>query len=328
MGRYNSKGIFARACSAFNKEDFVEAKNLITLLVNNEMYRDAAIDMLLRIDLKLGKLKEMREKLDVTYKDENLIGIKNVKAQLENEEYNYDSALKIYDEILELDDTRSNCIIEKAGVFAKLGEYDKAREELYEALKRENVEYYARIDLAYLLIYKGEYEKALESLKKINKVKIPKLLMRLYEKAKILCLYHMGKDVRSFNISENCKYMCDILLDKEDVFLSHASKHKIPNANNTNIIFLPTVNLKELKEEIKDLISKINPSFVRDVNGYKFIMDKPVGICGDTLVNGLAVYTVVNTDKIMSMYPEDFSSEFDKEGYRANEELKKKLILR
>ena len=134
----------------------------------------------------------------------------------------------------------------------------------------------------------------------------------------------MGRDPRSFSKNECTDYLVQIMLGNKDILLSHIAKHEY-DSKKVNSSFIDNINIEELLGQSLECIKSVNPSFSYISDVYRVILDRPIGVINGKNINGLCVSTITGTDKILSIYPEDFSYEFDKEGLSHDKGLAIKL---
>ena len=98
--KYSSKNIFFEGVKHFNNHSFLKSRSLLKMVVNDPSYGEYARDMLLRMNLREGKLREVREDIESNKYMLSDYLLNHLLAQLENVEYNYSISLKIYEELM------------------------------------------------------------------------------------------------------------------------------------------------------------------------------------------------------------------------------------
>lgn len=308
----NMSSVYKNAHMNFSRGNYVEAKSLFKILVNDVSYRKNAYYMLSMIDIKENLYRKVREEL----KENSCISdIDKVRllATLEVCEYNYGRSLELFDYLVKRLDVS---YLGRGCVYAFLGEFAKSKGD-FENVFSGNLRVQALLNLTSLYVFYGYYDKALDILSKIDKKSLSKRYYQRYEKIKILILYHQGKDPRSFNVLNSSKNVIDVLLEKDNSILTRKS----------GTLNFDNVHLKELILEAHKLISEVNRNGLGYIESYRGLLDENSSI-KKPLFNGISVSVLTNTNFINAIMPADFSDEFDQERLSTDKSLRKRLNVK
>ena len=82
----------------------------------------------------------------------------------------------------------------------------------------------------------------------------------------------------------------------------------------------------KILSEIREKINISNPTYTKGSLVFSLNLEDKIGYTEDKDLNGIGVITSIDRKKILTIYPIDFSSEFDKEGMIYSEELRLKRL--
>lgn len=322
MKYYTNSALFQQGVKHFKNNNFNEAIRCFNILKTSEGYRDKSLDMLFKIDIALGKYSDVRKNLILSdieeYRKMALLG------RVDVEEYNYGRAKELFDNLYREFPSSPVYLLRLSSISANMGYFEDASKYLEKLMRFSDWKESTLLSMVFLLMYQGKYEDAFLLLKKINKKKISRVFLSRYEKAHALILYHLGKDIRSISVTNNNRYTINILNGKREELLTHIKSHM----NGEEVRFKSELDVDSLLEKAQELITQVNPSFNYSSNCYKINLDYNIGYNGDKEISGLFIVTLLHTSKIISMYPADFSSEFDREGLSTSQDLRKKLMIK
>lgn len=322
MSNRGLESIYYNGVKCFNIGNYQMATENFKASLNLPKFRNLSIEMLFKIAIAQGKYREVRENINLSDIEE--FRKRDLLAQLDNSEYNYIRSRKSYRALFREFPDNPIYLSRLSKACLNMGYFGDAKEYLEKLYNYEKFRATSLLELVVVEMAKGNYEEALKISKLINKKVLPASFLKLLEKMHALIMYHLGKDLRSLTVSDNNRYTLDILQGKRDILMSHLMEHK----GDLEIRFRDDIDLNLLIEEAEGLIREINPSIHYASNCYRVILDHPIGYSGEKEINGLCIVTLLNTSKIISIFPEDFSSEFDIEELSKSERLRKRLIVK
>lgn len=318
----NNRGldsIFYEGLKYFNANNYKKARECFEISLKTTQYRTLSIEMLFKIEILEGKFSEVRENVNLSDIEE--FRKRDLLAQLDNSEYNYIRSRKAYRDLVREFPDNPIYLLRLSKVCLNMGYFEDARKYLQKLQDYDKFRATSLLELVVLEMVQGNYEEALRKSKLINKKFLSYPLLKQLEKLRVLISYHLGKDLRNLVATDNTKYTLDILQGKRDTLMSHLMEHK----GDTQLRFREDIDLDDLLEEAEELIGRVNPSINFASNCYRVNLDHPIGYNGEKELNGLSIVTLLNTPKIITMFPEDFSDEFDVEGFSKSDRLAKRL---
>ena len=302
-----SRSIFEEGDRAFLSGDFDRARSLLEIVSHDLEYREQAMHTLFKIYIKLGMYRTVREGLENNeLKDEN--HRISLYAFLDNYEYNYDRSLYGYNYLI--NNGLKEYLFNRAVVHMNLGELSKAFDDIQETLLYKEERMKKQFLLIRIYMLEGKFDKALNILDTINRKNLSRENKKIYDKLRMIVLYNLGRDIKSFQDNDNTNFIRSILMENVNSLNSVISKMYMED-----VCFDRNISVSSLVEEAKRLMSEVNPSSLTSLNVYKGKVDHSIGFSEGREINGISVSTIITTDKIASVLPVDFSSDFDIEGY-------------
>ena len=249
----------------------------------------------------------------------NSVVLNQLYGLLETVENNYYRSKKYYNNCLGFRKRQLSTLLSLAKTHIQLGDYDIAKEILVNLQRKDKYYFRATINLIYLNILVNDYEQAyylLENLKEI-----PDDFMRNYLTIKSYLLNALGKN----NLLDNSIYTIKRIInnDNEDL-IEHVKKHVNLENEFLDDKFVANIDLNKLVKVVSKEILKLNPCHFEIADIYRFKLNEPIGYKNKSLTNDIAIVTLLNTKKIITMYPVKLSKEFDIEQNALDEKLKLK----
>lgn len=322
MSKYGLDSIFYEALKYFDANNYKKARDCFLISLKISKYRTASSEMLFKIKIAEGKFSEVRKSVNLS--DIEDFRKNNLLAQLDNSEYNYIRSRNTYRALSREFPDNPIYLLRLGKICVNMGYFKDAIKYLRKLQDYDKFRATSLLELVVVEMAQGNYEEALRISKLINKKYLSYPLLKQLEKLCTLINYHLGKDLRNLAVTNNTRYTLDILQGKRETLMTHLQEHK----GDTELRFKEDVNLDDLLEEALDLISKVNPSINFACNCYRVNLDRPIGYNGEKELNGLCIVTLLNTSKIITMFPEDFSDEFDIERLSTSQNLRKKLMVK
>lgn len=293
---------------------------------NDQIVREKALSKLVRLDIKIGRIDLARKILNENCRDINSLNL--LYGTLEAIEYNYTSSLACYYDMLNSTLKQHNVLLKIANAYVQLGEHDMAR-KIYETLLFNN-EYkiQAKFGLIFLSILEHDYNYAYKILQTINASALDNKDSTLYRIVNVYLRKLMGNLNRThiLNRDKSLYTFNRILADDDQLLLSHLAKHVEGFSNQASNVFFRDMDLKKLLLEIREIMPRYNSN--RDgINDQYFIhLNAPIGRNSGIITSDIRVATLLNSDRILTMYPVILSNQFDREGLIMSEELKSKRM--
>lgn len=305
------------------KTDINTARLWYNMALEDSNVRTKAILRLMRLERKTGNYSLAREYAN-SLEDFSDLTTSYYIGRLEQEEFNLLSAIENYSKALASDYLQLGALMFLADVYTQLGEFDTSRKMfetlIYNPIYKNN----AIFGLVNLDIIEQDYKHGLKTLKNIG---INKQNNAAYEALYITLMYLEGKinEIKDKKFEGN--YTLNRLLsDDKKLLINHIDKHIGDNLiYNTN--FYPNVITENLFQEIESRIKSLVPKIYRGSLIYQFNLEYDVGFSLDKAIKGICIVKSSDGKKILTMYPVDLSSEFDREGLTTSEALKRKREL-
>lgn len=187
------------------------------------------------------------------------------------------------------------------------GKYEEARKLFTDVLeKSQRNTIYALAELIFLEIREENYEKAYDCLKeRLNQgYSINDTWKK--ENSKQIKEYLQYKLGKTYNLEywKNHYFYSQMLEYNEENAIEHIKLHLDENENKQyHSVYLDSINIRDLFEESKDKITKLNPRLITVIDKYVLECDRPIGLLNGEEVDCLKVVTFPNTLDIITMYP-------------------------
>lgn len=313
----------------FCKKNHVKARPLLTMALNDERYRDLALNHLFTADIKDGNYAEARDLLN-KYSHQNNLSNYMLFGMIEEIENNFIRSKEYYNMCMQDPEMQVLSLLKLSKIYVQLGDYDMAHKLLETVSCHEKYLVRAIFDLAVLYVIEGNYEHAYTVLQSHNLSKLNSRSLHNWRLMHDLISIYLGKldpnDYKSadFGISYT---MRQAINPQDERLLSHTRKHFRRSSSLNNGRFKPGIDLKNILEQVREKMKVTNPNHFQITDMYRFKLDEPVGYFGDMKTYDICAMTVVGTQNIITMYPVLLSNEFDKEKMSESEDLRLKRAL-
>ena len=313
---YYSGGEALKKGDSYGFKSYNKAKYFYNLALQDKDYRLAATLRLIKLEINNGMFSNAREYANSLKENGEEEKATNLLGQLEANEHNYIEALDYF--------TRANSIIFLANTYVQLGEFYIAR-KMYETFaKGDNCKNHVIFQIAFLDLIEGDYEHALKVLGNIDvtDIKDKYLCKKLY----VLSMYLLGKidQLEPKKYADVHAYK-SLVSSGDSVLFEHLNKHENKSYQYGAYLYSGGVTDKILSE-IREKINISNPTYTKGSLVFSLNLEDKIGYTEDKDLNGIGVITSIDRKKILTIYPIDFSSEFDKEGMIYSEELRLKRL--
>ncbi len=309
------KEAYYNAIDMYNKSEIKKARNLFEISKDNPEFEINTIIKLIIIDIQEGKYDIARKRLETFYNKENKNNdeFNRLYSLLEIIEYNFEESKKYAKKRIEISGSKDS-IMSLAKIYAQLGNYDLSK-NIFESLIYGNdiYSYQAQMELIYIHIIKKEYEEAYAILKNIKNDRLPISIKNNYENIKLYILYKLGV-IKNFNEINNY-YIYQLVNNDENYLLEHIKKHKKQSNKAEHGYFYNNINLIDLLKEVKEKIKNMPPNHYNNTDTYRFKLEKEIGYNGKRITDEIGVVTILETKKILTMYPIKLSAKYNNEKY-------------
>lgn len=144
-------------------------------------------------------------------------------------------------------------------------------------------------------------------------------------------MYFLGESPKSFRGIEayshlNYKNLLFGIDDGVENLKTIISSKQVPLQN--QLYFSPNLDFSQLITSVSKKITRMNPRFFNGLRIYNVNLEFSIGNLDGEDIYGVLVKTTLIGDKIIGIYPADFSSHFDKEGLSTSEDLRKRLKIK
>ena len=310
------KQAFFNGQKCWQNNDYINARYWFEIASKHEMYREDSLSKLIQIEIREGKYAKAREILN-SHKDLNSVTLKQIWGLLENIENNFEASRRYYSECMINPDMQHKSLLAISKLYIQTGDNTVARKMLETLQLNNKFNTQSTFGLVGLSILEQDYERAFSLLKTIDERRLTPKLLQHY---RILNTYLLSKLGRLKNVPNNFDPVRDYMIyrlfdNSEETLLRHISKHMNQKERNNNGCFFKYIDLKKLLYDARDKIENMNSNHFEVSDMYRFRLDTPIGYKGDEITSDLCVVTMVGTKDIVTMYPVQLSSEFDKEGF-------------
>ena len=323
---FSSKELYNKGLNYFRSKDYKSARTFFSGVNQNSPYKDTANAMLVRVDIKEGRyvdaLNRVNESLGSS--TEGLL----LEALINELQYNYSKSLDLLQEASYDKRFYYSAKLKEAQVHLEYGYFSMFLKEIQNF---KNTSLYNKslfLKSMYLIITR-DYKNALEVLKKTDKKNMRYDQAIIFEKANFLTRYFLNRVSENDHVSGELEYFKSILFDdSNDFLLSHIKDNYSKDSLYTSLVFSPDIDFEMLLNEARNRMSYMNPVFHNFEAVYRMILPTSIATINDREVNGLAVKTIIGTDKIVGISPFECTSDFDSEMESTNDSLHKTLLLK
>lgn len=299
----------------YDEGEYVKARACFEISIKNPRYQEVSIYRLIKIDLKEGKYAKARETLN---SDINLNDIDRYRlfGLLEKIENNFKTSQYYFQKCLIEPRTQYIAFLEIAKICSQMGDYSIAQRMLDTLQLNDKYATTATLELISLKICEGNYEEAYNLLKQVD-FNIRSAYSKQIKLLNILLLSKLDPTPNNYNpFDHSIDYsICRLLDENDDNLIEHLQKHLNQEDRQSNGCFFENINLNELISSVKEKINIMNPSYCGFNDIYRFRFDYPIGYKGDALTSDITVATIIDTKKIITMYPVQLSPEYNREGF-------------
>jgi len=302
----DNKYFYNKGCTLYHSGKYGAARDCLSLALYDEKLREKAIIMLVNIDIREGKYRDARERLKLCSSNKDTLIL---LSYLEKLEYNFNASMNMLNKI---EENKAKESYYKAILYLDMGDLDTAK-ALFEKTLSNSYYFSSMVYLVIIDILKNDIDEAKRKFDYIDKSKITKEYDEFYNKLSILISYFLGQDITPYNAPKFIYFRDMLLGDSDSVLFEHVKDHTHRKYN--EVIFRGNIDICDIINEARYRIKGLNPIYSNIMSIYKFNFDEPVGYFDDKEVTGVSVIVPTGTDKIVTMYPTDFSSKFDSEGF-------------
>lgn len=301
------------------KNDYINARYWLEIASQNEKYLEKSLSKLIQIEIREGKYAKAREMLNF-HKDLDSPYLKQTWGLLENVENNFETSKRYYSECMINPEMQHISLLAISKLYIQTGDNEVARKMLETLQLDSGFNAQSTFGLVGLNLLEGKYQEAFNLLKTIDKRKLSSKHLQHYRILNEYLLLNLEKTKKILNNSDTTKsYMMYSRCDRsEETLLKHIRKHINQNERNNNGFFFKDIDLKTLLYAARDKIQNMNSNHFEISDMYRFRLDTSIGYINDEITSDLCVVTRVGTKDIITMYPVQLSSEFDKEGFTYN----------
>lgn len=318
------------AMISYNKKRYSEAIIRFTKVLKYNPSDEYALYYLAKSYMHKGRHDLARQ---VLYDNERLkttILWQEAKRLIELKEMNLQTA---YDDYIKSNENIGNPYIylsNLAKIYYTMGDFKEAEAILHSLLytfKEKDLSCIETLlDLINVYIITYDYEKAWETFNLIDITKTNSFKLRnryKYFQVFLLHEYLHEKELPS-DLKGNIDYSTSRIFDTDDTPLFAHLQERHVDVNGNRSAFIQGIDLKALVKEVKQAKNNVNPSLSYGSKGYYLHMPDCIGITDGILTKDLLAVEVVNTDRIIAIYPVVNSKEFDKDGLVYSDELRLK----
>jgi len=314
----NYKKMYDTGVSLVNAGKLVDAIPYFNISKDAKECRIYSLMKLYKLYLRLSyysKCREMLEEVSDLLFDNQLFYI---RAQLDLIELNFHTALEEFRSSIDCSSPSNNYYSSFYGIadlYSIFGFNDIAR-NMYETVIANDAYYVSTVfRIINLDLLEGDYKHAKKILESDERIKREG---KKYINNSLLIDYLLGIDI-SKRIEKS--WMGRILIDDTSkTSIKHILEHKELQDDSLSY-FDENINLINLYEEVKERIKRMNFTSLAVSNYYRFSMGRDIGYFNRVPTQDICVNAIIGTDKIITMYPVNLSSEFNKEGLLENQEL-------
>lgn len=271
---------------------------------------------LISLDIKSDNLRHAR-KLINKHLDEygNCYRFNITRSFLEHEEYNFRKQQSIIYNNMDENNYISS-LYSLADVDLQLGNYEDAFYKYYELFDLDENNTKAIFGMIEAKMLEENYDEAQEILTMLDFKQLSNKDINTYRDFRTFLKYYRGKlKIKNItNQEKRYKYMR--LFEDDNVSLyKHLEKHKNSRIDHNDGCFLYDLDLVALVNEVDFILAGERPIRYMGNDKYRLNMGRTIGLLGDQKMHDLCVVTVINTKKIITMYPIILSRNFDSEGF-------------
>lgn len=314
MGKIIDTGyFFNKGLQDFDMRNFQLARDSFEISKHKKEYRFKSNVMLSKIDMHEGKFKDARNRI-FNYLSQDDERVMYLLASLESCEFNFDQSIRLLEQSFTKGFNDYKCNYQIARQLLNKGELTEARKLFKKCKENEGFLIASTYNLICIELMNGNISNAYRIFKNIDKQLLDNKDKKLYYDMILIFNYLFNVDLKGISIPKGNRYLKNILTTNDDKSLiDHISFHKV--GAQKEILFFQDLNLKDLLVKARELIKTSRPNYSYLAKYYRFNLDTNIGEYNGKQVTGLSVITAPGTDIIVSVFPSDFSSEFDKEGY-------------
>lgn len=302
---FNYKRMYETGVSLVKSGNLVDAISYFNTSKEDKEYRLDSLNQLFSIFSKAINyskcrelIEEMRELTDTTL----------MEAHLDNFELNCQSSLEKYMELFNKSQDQKKILFYIADLYVFFGFNDVAR-SMYETLLLNGYDIKAKEKIITLDLLENDYIHAIKLLESIQ--------FQIDEKS-----FNQKITIINYFLDEKLDkiggYLNKLLTDYSDETLTkHIDRHKFKR-NKSTTCFHEDTNTLELLTKVREKLKHINCRYYMGniTSRYLFSLENSQEYSG-----GMSVETIIGTDEIITMYPIQLSSEFNREGLLESEEL-------
>lgn len=311
--RVDSGYFFKKGIEYFKIESFLLARDSFEMCKNDKRHKKDALKMLAKIDMREGKIKDARDRILNNFNLENnetmyLLSI------LENMEYNYEKSFYLVEKSYMEDKNAYKWDYQKAIILLNMGDLIESQKLFLKCKEHDDFWFKSICHLIIIELINDNINEAYKLFKGINKKRLNSSNRKFYYDLYLIFNYLFHVDLKGVSVPIESQYLKSILMSEDDEKLfNHISYHK--SGANKELVFFKDLDFKELLKIIRNNIKTYKPDRYHLAEYYRFNLDQNIGVYNGRNINGLTAIVVPGTDKVLTVFPSDFSSEFDKEGH-------------
>lgn len=306
----NYKRMYETGVKLVNSENYVDSIPYFNTSMESSEFRLDSLIKLFGAYIKMSNFLKCREIID---KMRELTAVTLYEATVDYSEFNFHSSLQKFKEVFNKGIDQRNALFKIANLYANFGYLDVAR-TIYESLVMQDLNVRSSKAIISLDLLEKDYEHARKVLESIRYNILPKY----YEDFLLFIDYFSGKRTCNSSI-----YLSNLLFDSSDKKLvQHIERHKEKRSKGIEC-FDKDLNVKELVMNVRGLLKRYNSVYDLNALTSKFVfpLDKDISDLKFNRLSGLQVNVLIGSDEIITMFPMNLSSEFNREGLLENQEL-------
>lgn len=268
--------------------------------------------------LALGKYQDVRDELERLNSQKHTLYMEYMyntsKGDLEMFESNFSAASKCYRKSYKTEKNLFKTCMKLSNAKQSEGDFSTAKKYLDKLLNNKTIRDVAMIEFACMLIVQKDYVQAYDVVKKINVNNLSYNDKNNYKYLIQFLSYEL-----TGNLS-NVPEIKDVPNYKFDMYLSnsiyrvggHVEKHFSSGKKNEDCKFYSDTNFRYLYDMFFDSMYDKRPIRNCTIDLYNVVADDYIGMVNNVHTKDFTVYTNVNSDKILTMFPILTSIEFDR----------------
>lgn len=251
--------------------------------------------------------------------------LQKLKGSLEYKELNLDSAKYCLNRALTNTTSTMEVKTRLANIEMLKGNYRQALDHLNGAKSSNGIVENIKVDKTLYYIRRGDFETALETILEINYNNLSVKYLKIYK----FLIQHIHSKLKIpmpilSDLSKVLDYRFSVSQDDTgEVTMEHVRKH-FSSESDVNSKFLPNISYLDLIKKFKEQKDLRKPLISLDTDIYNVEYDETVATVNGLPTNHFKVVTLLNSCKVISVYPFLPSYSYDVENYKTLTKKRKK----